>query len=82
MKTKRILQTIAVAVTGAALAAVTACSAPGQTTTSESYPGYSHTQVGKYIYEVRFTDTEGNKWKCFTYSAINAGGLDACEKVG
>jgi hypothetical protein len=83
-KPKRILQTIAIAVTGLTLSTVVACSTPGETKTYEveGYPNYSETQVGQRIYEVRFTDTEGIKWKCFAYVSGYAGGLDGCEKVG
>jgi hypothetical protein len=84
MKTKRILQTITVILASSALAAVVSCGTPGETVTyeKEGYHDYSETQIGQRIYEVRFTDTDGLKWKCFAYASGYAGGLDGCEKVG
>lgn len=84
MRAKRIIQTITVIAVSSTLAAVVSCAAPGETKTYEQagFTNYSETQVGRYIYEVRFDDTEGNKWKCFAMTAGYAGGLDGCEKVG
>lgn len=89
MKTKSVAKRISVIVSVIATSAVITFTAgcgtpaePGETKTVKDFPNSTTTQVGQYLYEVRFTDTDGIKWKCFAMQAGYAGGLDGCEKVG
>lgn len=63
---------------------LTACFGGSTATTPEppKYPDYREIQLGDDMWEVRFTDSEGVKMRCFVYVGYQKGGLDGCEKVG